>query len=1141
MKKAYIIIAAACLLAALPVRAQLTSTMTSLTHDSTFAQGRDFYFAMQSNYWGIDLSGKYMRIYITSNQNCTAFVASQFSGGVAGIRVPVPVTAYEISSFKIPEFWEMESSGIPENKVIEVYSNTADLTVYDMSHNPYTSDGSYIIPTIGWGTDYVVAAYGSLYEGGGNYVYDLPSTCMVVANQDGTTFSFTPSCNCRNSASGNDMGDPYSTIVVFFADSTYSFTINRGQCVQFMPVKAQNGSDFDMTGTIIHANKPVGVEGGSVCPNIPGDYPYCDHVEDMIPPVRTWGETYYTTNPIQPPGETDKDFADYLFIASKAGQTILRQQCDSSTKTECIIPNKYGIYWDELPGPEKFTSDAPFLVVQYLNGATYPDGNNGLGDPAEAIVMPREQYTRSVLTEVPLSVGNIVPYDDYAQVIVNVKDENKTTFDGKGIRGFGSQCLDSNWEIFTMPHIAPQPHLITGDDSGVGVWIYGYGYDESYAWSAPAQCKTFQSNDSVAPRATVTTECLESFIHLTDTGALASGLDMIRLNSAYNMNYQVDPNWIEGSEVDTGGYSLYVVNPSQPGILIVSVFDVAGNRTTITSVYAPVVDSIKPPLQSLGTWVSGPPKVAYDTLYNKGQDAFDITELHLLKGNVGFSLFDSIGGPLNMSPVQPGQRRLIQIQFKAIDSAIVTDSIIFGDSCFTQSAALIGSGGAVDFYVSSQSWPDELLTVLPTCYPKTVTIYNFSPDTLTIDKAFWKDILHFQAVSTFPVVIPPVPASKKFTINYCPDLNSIGGEDATQGSWTSPQVLEGTIESPQFDSLTGSVVTATEAVSDDTVIADTCPANDTITAFFTITATGTGNTLIASVTQSDPTDFFNLVGTLDNGLTWNPATNSVTLSPEESATISVQYVVPAGVDKTVTDHLIAIDGYGDTIGHRPLTVTVNGVYFDGASSPTSLIFGSVNFQANDPGNNQKSFLISNASTTSPLSVYSIGFQPGNYNAAFTLSLSSVPGNIPELFPTDSTPILLQVGQSVSVNIDFNDSLFDVAAQQALFDIQTNSCNSISEILTAFISNAGVQEASAPSLNATILPAADGQSLEIILPAQVIGPASFQLMNVLGESVLRSTFSVRTQTVDASALPRGVYFYRLTSGQMSQSGKIILGE
>ena len=44
-----------------------------------------------------------------------------------------------------------------------------------------------------------------------------------------------------------------------------------------------------------------------------------------------------------------------------------------------------------------------------------------------------------------------------------------------------------------------------------------------------------------------------------------------------------------------------------------------------------------------------------------------------------------------------------------------------------------------------------------------------------------------------------------------------------------------------------------------------------------------------------------------------------------------------------------------------------------------------------------------------------------------------------------------------------------------------------------------------------------------------------------ESVLRSTILEGNHVVDASALPRGVYFYRLTSGQTSQSGKVILGE
>ena len=221
---------------------------------------------------------------------------------------------------------------------------------------------------------------------------------------------------------------------------------------------------------------------------------------------------------------------------------------------------------------------------------------------------------------------------------------------------------------------------------------------------------------------------------------------------------------------------------------------------------------MKPPLRNLSEyeWLQNLPTLAYDTLYNTGQSVFDISELHLLKGNVGFTLFDSIGGPLDLSPLQPGERRLIKITFEAIDSTPVIDSIVYGNTCWERSVALIGSGGAADFLVTDQNWPNELLTEPPICYPKTVTIYNFSPDTLTIDKVFWKDAFHFKAVSTFPVVIPPTPATAQFTIEYCPDPGSLTQEDATQGSWTSPQVLRGLTEVPHFDSLTGSAVAPSE-------------------------------------------------------------------------------------------------------------------------------------------------------------------------------------------------------------------------------------------------------------------------------------------------------------------------------------------
>lgn len=442
-----VLIGASCSMA----RAQSTDSLIPQRHDLSFALGREFWYAAQSNYWGVDLGGKYIRLYISSTKNTTAYVE------VLGKIDTLKVTAGKASTYVVSDSAEMESSGVVEDKAIHVWSNDAELTCYNMSHNPYTSDGEYIIPTIGWGTDYVVAAYGSLFEGFGAYSYDLPSTMALVAEEDNTSVAITPSCNCRQCTGGTSSGNANSTVIVYSAGDTYHFTLNRGQSLQMMPVKATNTGDFDMTGTIVHADQPIGLMGGSVCPNIPSDFAYCDHVEDMTPPVRTWGTTYYASNTLQPPGETDKDAARYLFISSQPNQTIYRSECGASSSIDCTIQSQYGIYWDEQPGTQKFFSSAPFLVVQYLNSATYPDGNNGLGDPAESHVNPEEQFITTVEFQTPQSVGNITPYTNYAQVVVNASDAGKTLFDGNRISGYSSDCFDNEWEVFNIPKLSPGP------------------------------------------------------------------------------------------------------------------------------------------------------------------------------------------------------------------------------------------------------------------------------------------------------------------------------------------------------------------------------------------------------------------------------------------------------------------------------------------------------------------------------------------------------------------------------------------------------------------------------------------------------------------------------------------------------------
>src|SRR5205823_3304102 len=147
--------------------------------------------------------------------------------------------------------------------------------------------------------------------------------------------------------------------------------------------------------------------------------------------------------------------------------------------------------------------------------------------------------------------------------------------------------------------------------------VYGYGYDESYAWGAQAQCATFQSPDTIPPIATFSGSCYTSFVHLADSGAAQSKLAEIRVDSAVNMAYQIDPNWTDGFGTDTGGYYLQVADPDKPALLRVSIFDFAGNRTTVSSVYKPQTADIEDKLLYFGSHTtSDPPTILYDTLIN---------------------------------------------------------------------------------------------------------------------------------------------------------------------------------------------------------------------------------------------------------------------------------------------------------------------------------------------------------------------------------------------------------------------------------------------------------------------------------------------------------------------------------------------
>jgi hypothetical protein len=1067
--------------------ARIVHTVTKQKLKVGPAMGRDLWFSMAKNY--DDQAGKYYMLYVTSPNNTNVHV--QITG--QGI-LSLPVQAYKVSAFNIPLGWEVKTSGVIEDKAIRVWSDDADITGYLMSHNPYTSDGMYIVPTIGWGTDYVVAAYMSLFEGFGSFVYDYPSEFVVISNQNNTKVDITPTQAIRGSS---------ANVSLHPANTLFSDYLQRGQVVQYQLVQAQNADDYDVTGTIIHSNNPIGVVGGSTCPNIPPDYPYCDHICDMLPSVRTWATQYYSA-----PFIARKGGDTFLIIGTKAGQKIFRDGPVSGKHLFCVIDKVYGYFWSpDVDEASYWHSDQPFLLVQYINSATWPDNQNGDGDPAMVVVNSVEQYTPRVIFQTPRSVGNQSPYTNYANVIVNVNAAKSTIIDGKKITGYPKITIDGKYEIYRVGNLTPSAHEVKSD-SGVGVYIYGYGFDESYAWVGALGTRTFNSPDTIPPVAVTSGKCFEAHVHFDDVHPNASKLNLLRVDTSYNMNYIPDYNWVEGSGMDSTYYDIFVLDNTKPASISVTTIDLAGNVTTVQSDYTPQLAVIGPDAQNFGTGsTTGPPVYVYDTITNIGTTDFNFNDLTLLKGNVGFHI-DSA----DMSTLKPGEKRLIKISFLPQSRSTVGDTIRFGDPCVQQKVVLIGSGGQPDFYVTDYDWGKRPIGVPVTSpspsAPGGVRVVNPSTQDIYIDQ-ITVDSAQFVVDPT----IDPVKSGKKilvphggstsvpmiFTANYT------GKQVVSLGHWRCDDPAVGSRD----NTLKGEGIAPAQVFRSDTAVEITCPLGDTIHLAFYVEATGDVSTKVVKLehSQAGNPSWVNLVATDQRYQPLDPNTTPVQLSNGMRMLVYLDYVPPTNQAGVFTDNITAYteDDQHNLVPIKTTTAQVTVHYSELTASNIDLDFGKQVYGS--PLTATQAIQIKNTAQEDA-TFDSVSFSPGSKNAGsfkivgYTLNGSPV-----------TPPVIVHANDVLLVNVAFDPSVSLDSSQTASLVAFYTACPPLPRMTLAGLIKSGGAYIQGYTSN-PVLACANEQGLVVVGNPQHVGAdetitgavitgvnaANFAIPNIVGTVV-----------------------------------------
>lgn len=369
------------------------------------------------------------------------------------------------------------------------YRVESDVPVVAYLHSPLTNgrgnDSSLLLPESTLRRDYVVFSFAPHEEqaqGQGE-----PSYFEIVALEDFTKVEWTPPVDTAGTGVNIDF--------VLAGETSPPLDMNRFDTVRIAAsANFQENPDLrDVSGTVIHADKPIWVVGASRCSRVPvRDEPElgrCDPLQELLIPLDYWGKRYVAAR--SPIRGTERHW--WRIYSSGPGVRITAQGnlgCPGPVLTaeNCPAPNEFdgeGCTFEkrgswiqvDVPNNCSFFLDSDnsgaFMPVQYLQSSRDSDEpaaeSTSIGDPAMYQMVPVEQFLKRYVFSTGVNF-------DYHYVQVTRQVGGPTIFlDNVSVGGFNP--VTDTYEVADVP-ITEGPHII---DSGAPFGIVQIGYSSGEA------------------------------------------------------------------------------------------------------------------------------------------------------------------------------------------------------------------------------------------------------------------------------------------------------------------------------------------------------------------------------------------------------------------------------------------------------------------------------------------------------------------------------------------------------------------------------------------------------------------------------------------------------------------------------------
>lgn len=380
----------------------LTLAILACCSDSIYAQGglagKDFWLAFPQNARFERFAGSRYRIFVTGIAGTMGMI-DEFA---TGKHSPFVIRSSGVSELEIDTTAELVTQGV--HKAAVHVTTEAPVTIVAVSYRPASMDSYTAIPTALVGTDYAAIGYDSI-PGLDHY----HSQCDIIATENGTTIT---------------MNYP---VRLHDGRLIQTATIDRGEVLHIGGDQAPP----DITGTLIHANKPVAVVTGHACAQVPSNVYYCDLLMEMIPPQNKLGRTFAA-------GTFKWQVASSLRVVAVEDNTVVTL----AGKRVAILQRGEFYQNDAIREACLIEVSKPAYAMQYMHSSDEAQNSFAAADPSMVILVPVERMLSSVTSVIPdihPRGGTVAPnaqgeaWQDWLTIVTRKDDLAKLHLNGRTI------------------------------------------------------------------------------------------------------------------------------------------------------------------------------------------------------------------------------------------------------------------------------------------------------------------------------------------------------------------------------------------------------------------------------------------------------------------------------------------------------------------------------------------------------------------------------------------------------------------------------------------------------------------------------------------------------------------------------------